>query len=256
MNNPRFESRFGPDLPIDVVGAPQEEPPRKPTVFDVLTKLVIPGLSLVAVIITALQQQRVFSWVLLGVFLLSLAVGFYPWVRARLNRSVGERRDERVARKAFAEFRKFVRRFAEFAAAPHSRTDTLHAIALEELCAGNYANLKKLCVVPAEVFQPFSLQLRSRVEQQEGNLPNLVDGLEELSLLVRSYTQYCVESIFGQFPPDLRPLLTDKAKSSLESFRERYVVFLDDYSKYLETLEESFSRARVESHYFPRPKPL
>jgi hypothetical protein len=34
------------------------------------------------------------------------------------------------------------------------------------------------------------------------------------------------------------------------------VVFLDDYSKYLETLEESFSKPRIGSHYFPRPKPL
>jgi len=218
--------------------------------------LIVPALSLVATIVALERDQRVLASVLLGVLLLSFAVGFYPFVRTHFQEHLSERRDEGVARRAFAELRKFVRRFGEFAAAPHSRTDTLHAIALEELCARNYANLQKLCVVPAELLQPFALQLRSRVEQQEGNLPNLVDGVEELSLLVRSYTQYCVEPIFGQFPQDLRPLLTDRVRSSLESFRERYVVFLDDYSKYLETLEESFSRARVQSHYFPRPKPL
>jgi hypothetical protein len=245
----------GPLLDL-IGGAPQPEPPRKPTTFEVLSMLIVPALSLVAAIVALQRDQRVVAWALLGVLFLSFAVGFYPFVRTRSQQYLSERRDERVARKAFAEFRKCVRRFTEFAAAPHSRTDTLHAIALEELCAGNYANLKKLCVVPAEVFQPFSLQLRSRVDQQEGNLPNLVDGVEELSLLVRSYTQYCVESIFGQFPENLRPLLTDKAKSSLESFRERYVVFLDDYSKYLETLEESFSKPRIGPHYFPRPKPL
>jgi hypothetical protein len=218
--------------------------------------LIVPALSLVAAIVALQRDQRVVAWALLGVLLLSFAVGFYPFVRRRFQRYLSERRDERVARKAFAEFRKFVRRFAEFAAAPHSRTDTLHAIVLDQLCGRDQSKLEKFCLAPGEMFAAFSIQLRGRVEKQEGNLPSLLDGVEELNLLVKSYTQYCVEQIFGQFPPDLRPLLTDRVKSSLEAFRERYVVFLDDYSKYLETLEESFSRARLESHYFPRPKPL
>jgi hypothetical protein len=51
-------------------------------------------------------------------------------------------------------------------------------------------------------------------------------------------------------------LLTDRAKSSLESFRERFVRFLDDFDQYLTRLEESFKRPHIEPHCFPRPKPL
>ena len=47
-------------------GPPEEQQPRKPTTFDVLTKLIVPLLTLVAVVIAQLQRQRLFFWALLG----------------------------------------------------------------------------------------------------------------------------------------------------------------------------------------------
>ena len=257
MMNPRFQSRFQSRFasgPLDnLTGAPQEQPPPKPTTFDMLSRLVIPAL---AVLLAAVQQQRVFLWALLAVLVVSLALSICPWLASRLRDYIADRRDQKLARRAFREFRRFVRRFDEFAAAPHSRTDTLHAIVLAEMCGGNSSNLEKFRLAPGELFQAFSVQLRGRVEQQEGNLANLHDGVGELNLLIRSYSDYCVQPIFERFPQDLRPLLTDRAKSSLESFRERFLAFLNEYDKYLEGLDESFSKPCIGPHYLPRPKPL
>lgn len=240
---------------LNPFGPPPEERPPKPTTFDVLTKLVVPVLALVAVVVAQIQQQRVFSWVLLGVLLLFLAIGFYPSLKALGRERIHDWQDGRAAKRAFPEFKRFLRRFAEFADLPHSRTDTLHAILLET-CNRNSTEFEKFRVTAAELFHAFSKQLTTRIERQPANLANLQDGVEELALLVRSYGQYCVEPIFERLPHELRPLLTDRPKSSLESFRERYVRFLDDFDEYVTRLDESFSRPRIEPHYFPRPKPL
>lgn len=256
MTDPRFQRNFGYSPFLNPIGGSQQEPPRKPTTSEVLATLIVPALSLVATIVALQRDQRIIAWLLLGVLFLSFAVGFYSSVKSRVRESIADGRDQRLARRSFSEFRNFVRRFDEFAAAPSSRTDTLHAIVLGELCGGSSSNLEKFRIVPAELFHPFSLQLRSRVDQQQRNLRNLLHGLEELSLLTRSYTRYCVLPMFDEFPQDLRPSLTERAKSNLESFRERYVRFLDDYSEYLDSLAQSFSKPRIEPHYFPRPKPL
>ena len=236
-------------------GPPEDQQPRKPTTFDVLTKLVVPLVALVAVIIAQLQQQRLFFWVVLGVLLLFLALGFYPSLKALVRERMQNWQDGRTAKRAFPEFKRFLRRFSEFADLPYSRTDTLHAILLET-CNRNSTEFEKFRVTAAELFHDFSKQLTARIERQPTNPANLRDGMEELGLLVRSYGRYCVEPIFERLPQELRPLLTDRAKSSLESFRERFVRFLDDYDQYVTRLDESFSRPRIEPHYFPRPKPL
>ena len=234
---------------------PEEQQPRKPTTFDVLTKLIVPLLTLVAVVIAQLQRQRLFFWVLLGVLLLSLALGFYPSLKALVRERIQDWQDGRAAKRAFPEFKRFLRRFGEFADLPHSRTDTLHAILLET-CYRNSTDFEKFRVAAAELFHDPSKQLIGRIERRPANLANLQDGMEELGLLVGLYGRYCLDPIFERLPQELRPLVTDRTKSSLESFRERFVRFLDDYDEYLTRLDESFTRPRVEPHYFPRPKPL
>lgn len=236
-------------------GPPEEQQPRKPTTFDVLTKLIVPLLTLVAVVIAQLQRQRLFFWALLGVLLLFLALGFYPSLKALVRERMQNWQDGRAAKRAFPEFKRFLRRFSEFADLPYSRTDTLHAILLET-CNRNSTEFEKFRVAAAELFHDLSQQLAARVERRPANLPNLRDGVQDLGLLVRLYSRYCVEPIFERLPQDLRPLLTDRAKSNVESFRERFVRFLDDYDEYVTRLDESFSRPRIEPHYFPRPKPL
>ncbi len=257
MNNPRFQSRFAGPIaggPVpNLTGGPDQPPARKPTAFDVLAKLVIP---LLAVVVAAVGRQPVFFWVLAGVLAVSVAVSVCPWLFYRLRDWAGDRRDQRLARQAFPQLRKFARRFCEFAASPHSRNDTLHAIVLQELCGGNSTDLEKFHMVPVQVLTPLADLLHSRLEPQHGSLTDLRDAVDEMNVLIRSYTDYCVDPIFSNFPQDARPRLSDRVKSSLESFRERFVEFLNDYDKFLEGLAESFNRPRINPYYLRRPKPL
>lgn len=240
---------------LNPFGPPPEERPPKPTTFDVLTKLVVPVLAFVAVVVAQIQQQRLFYWVLLGVLLLSLAMGFYPSVKPLARERIEDWQDGRAAKRAFPEFKRFLRRFGEFVDSPHPRNDTLHAILIETF-SRNPAEFEKLRVTAAGIFYDFSNQLTARIARHPANLPNLRDGMEGLGLLVAWYSRNCVEPIFERLPEELRPLLTDTAKRSLESFRERFVRFHDDYDEYVTRLNESLSKPRIGPCYFPRPKPL
>ena len=243
MKSPRFPrivSRFG---------TPEEtEQPPKPTTFEILTKLILPALGLVALIIAQLQQQRTLLWALLAFVLLSLATAFLP---SKIRHRVRERRDERVARRAFPEFKRFLRQFGEFV--DYGRSDCLHEIAFRELCQNRSDVFDRLRIVPVHLFNGFWWYLRARNERETRNL---LDSIQEFNHLVISYCTSCTQPIFDRFPEDLRPLLTPQVRASLESFRERFVGFLDDYSEYLKNLDDSFSTPRIRSYYFPRPKPL
>jgi hypothetical protein len=65
-----------------------------------------------------------------------------------------------------------------------------------------------------------------------------------------------MNAVFGVFPQDLRSQLTDGAKSSLEACRERFVAFLNDYSKHLKGFDEGFAARYLLTRGFPGPKPL
>src|SRR5260370_38395766 len=109
----------------------QEKP--KLSVFDYVTMLFLPVLSLLAMILKNDIQPPMF-WSLLAFMVVSFAAGFYhpitAWVRLWRER----REDRRVARKAFPELRRFVHRFEEFI---RNEGSTLHYIAQCDVCDGD-----------------------------------------------------------------------------------------------------------------------
>jgi len=254
MSNPRFQSRFGDSDLLNPMGRSQEEAPPKPTTFEVLTKLLVPALALAAVIVAQLQQQRLLSWVLLGILLLFLGIGFFPSLRRQTRECVENWRDKRLARRVFPQFRTFVRRFGEYVSP--QRGDTLHEIALGELCSRNHANFGKLGFPPVQLFNGFWYYLRLRTESLAASPSNLVTSIAEFNDLVSSYNNSCVSMVFDRFPAELQPMLTPNARSKLESFREQFALFLSNYSEFLKGLDESFSKPRIEPWGFSRPGPL
>jgi hypothetical protein len=92
---------------------PQSEPP-KPSGFDYLTKLVVPVLALVALILTRSPRQTALTWALLAVAVISLLAGFYSQLFGWIRRRLAAWRDERTARQEFLALRGFVQRFGEF----------------------------------------------------------------------------------------------------------------------------------------------
>lgn len=252
-----------PQPPYFFDGHQGEEPPKKPTPFDLLTKLIIPGLALAAVIVAQLQQQQRMVWALVAVFFASLAFYLYSPVRDVVTRGVNRVRDDRATTRALPEFRRFVRTFGEFVDLPTHRIDTLDALVFSELCQNNSGNLEKLRLAPSSPFSKWCHYLKARVEQEKGDFSTFRDTMSEFNYLVSLYAQHCVMPIFERFPQELRHLLTARAKSSLESFRERFVRFLDNYEDFRKNFFESLSTHElpVSTHelpgcWFPRPKPL
>jgi hypothetical protein len=244
-----FDVTGGLNLPGE--GRSGEPAPRHPSAFDLVTKLVLP---VVLVLIANVQEQRARFWVLVGFALFSFVVSFYPlaasWARTRIQR----RRDERIARRAFPELRRFVEQFGEFVST--QRGDTIHYVAQSEVCGGNSDRFKKLAMPNINLFHSFWANLSERAADQKPTSTNFKATNSELSSLVSSYNNYCICPVFEMLPQEFRSQLSDRSKSSLEACRERFVGFLNDYSKYLKHFDESFAARYLSTRDFPRPKPL
>lgn len=234
------------------IGPSQKEQPPKPTAFDILTRLILP----VALLAIAQQQQErlVQFWALIAIALLSGIAGFYQIGVQQIRKWVNKLHDRGFAKRTFPKLRRFVHRLGELLDA--GRNDTLEYVARDQLCRSNAARFEELRMIPLDLFHGFWHDLNSRIEKQTPNLDNLVQSVTELRNLVNSYNRYCVGPVFDRFPEGLRELLTDEVKSALESFRERFLRFLEDYDEYAKELEDSLRTVRLQTYYVGRPKPL
>lgn len=224
--------------------------------FDVWAKLVVPSLALIAFIIAQLLEQASgLLWGLLGLVILSIIGGLSPTIKGRMNRWLGTARDRRVARKAYPEFKRFLRQFQEFTDTTWGRTDTFHGI-INEMQHQEAKIVERLQLVPPDIFHNRSYYLGCRAEKQTPNLTNFVLLVQETNAAVNAYSYHCVMIVFERLPQDVRRQISENARSSLEDFRQRFVHFLDEYAKYLRNLDESFGERRNIVFSFPRPKPL
>ena len=80
-------------------------------------------------------------------------------------------------------------------------------------------------------------------------------ALMEFHSLVGSYTNYCVTPIF-EIPPNIRAEVPTEAKSSLNSFQQRFERFLGEYGQFSKSLSESRPALRGLPYWFSTPKPL
>jgi hypothetical protein len=245
-----WEDNMGVQYHLDE--GPNKEPKRTP--FEVSTQLVVPSLLVVATIVSLMKDQRRLAWSLVGVLVLSLLIGLYPlaasWAKAQARR----RRDERTARRAFPELRKFVEQFGEFVSL--QRSDTLHYIAQSDICGGNPDRLNRLGMPNANLFYLPWHNMNDRVANLPPNLTNFKATTLELGTFISLYNNYCMRPVFELLPQELRSQLTDRSKSSLEACRESFLTFLSDYSKYLKHFDEAFAARCLLMRDFPRPKPL
>ncbi len=227
----------------------------KPSGFDLLSKLVLPALSLIPLIVAQLkQQQRAILWGLLGFAFLSLAVGFYPGLKTRTKAWIQVQRAEKEAWRRFSEFRKFVRQFGEFVST--QTNDTLHYIVSSELCRSNMSDFEKLGLPTVGLFSGFWYHFNLRVEQQKPSLAGLRQAIQEFGNLVGTYNNNCVVMVFERLPHDVQASLTPQVKSSLNAFQQRFVRFLQSYQEFLKDLVESGVIPRESHVYFSYPKPL
>jgi hypothetical protein len=225
---------------------------RKPSAFDYLTRLLLPALALVAMILT--REHTRLSWALLALTVLFLGIGFYPAARAGLRRRLQHREDKRVARGALPEFRRLVGRFGDFVNT--STNDTLHYILQNEACQGFTDRYTRLGIPELGLWSAFWSHLAQRVDRQQLSPSGLQYALQEFYSLVGLYDTTCVIRIFNNPPPEFRGGLTPAAKNSLNLFQQRFERFLANYEDFAKGLAESRPAFQNLPRHFSHPKPL
>jgi len=230
----------------------EDEKTSKPWSFDL--KTLLPVLSFVAYIITQLSDKHpAESWVLLGLTIFLVGVHFYAPLKRPAAKWLERRRDDAVARNAFPKFREFVYRFGGFI--DTRRSDTLHAIVLNEIQQGRADAHAGFKLPDMATWQSWWLHFSQQVDRQPRTMTEIRAGLMEFHSLVGAYTNTGVMQIFG-LPPNLKAEIPAEAKSSLNSFQQRYERFLGEYSQFAQSLSESRPALKGLPCWFSTPKLL
>jgi len=93
------------------------------------------------------------------------------------------------------------------------------------------------------------------IDRRPHTMTEVRDALMEFHSIVGSYTNQCVTPIF-ELPPNLRAEVPAEAKSSLDSFQQRYEGFLGEYSQFAKPLSESRPALNGLPCWFGTSKPL
>lgn len=223
--------------------------PRGPSLFDLMSKLVLP---VVLVIVAQLQSQRTRFWVLMAFAIVAFVASFIrPW--EIVARVVAKVKTKGAFRRALPEFLSLARRFGEFV--DTRRSDTLHYYAFNDLCGGNASVYAKLAIPPAELWNEFGGYFVQRVERERPRISEFLLWLQEFYHLVGSYNNLCVAPVFQNLPLDMQSALTQKARSSLNSFQQRFDHFLSNYEEFSAELAASRPMFRDLPRYLAHPKP-
>jgi len=229
----------------------------KLSLFDYVTRLVLPGLSLLAVILKK-DMQPSMSWALLAFMVFSLAVGFYHPAAASLRLWSERREDRRVARKAFPELRKFVHRFEEFID-NQFQVGMLYYIAQCDVCDGDGLRYQALRLPDLSVWRAFWKNLADRLDRMDMKRASISELRHELTAffdIVGTYNNECVSLLFDRLPQNDRNALTPNAKSSLNSFQQRFTNFIQEYKNFAKDLSESRPALNDVHYLFSIPKPI
>ena len=220
--------------------------------FDLKTLLA--AVSLVAYIFTQLSDKHpTESKVLLGLTIFLVAAHYYSPLQQRAAQLVDRRRDDAFARSVFPKFREFVHRFGEFI---DSRTNnTLHAIVLNEILQRRADANVGFKLPNMDTWHSWWLYFWQQIDRQPRTMTEVRAALMEFHSLVGTYTNICVTQMF-ELPPNLKAEIPAEAKSSLNSFQQRYERFLGEYSQFAKSLSESRPALHGLPCWFSTPKPL
>ena len=228
----------------------EDEKTSKP--FDL--KSLLAAVSLVAYIFTQVSDKHpTESKVLLGFTIFLVAASYYTPLKRQAARLVERRRDDAFARNAFPKFREFVHRFGEFI--DSRMNNTLHAIVLNEILQGRADRPAAFSIPNIQLWHGWWQYFWQRIDRQHDTMAEVQAALMEFHSLVGSYTNYCVTPIF-EIPANVRAEVPTEAKSSLNSFQQRFERFLGEYEQFSKALSESRPALHGLPCWFSTPKPL
>jgi len=228
---------------------------RKPTVFEVVTKLIFPVLSLVALILGQINDRLArFQWALLSLTVLFAVIAFYPFVGSKL--AIWKRFAEGrwAVRNALPRLKALVRSFGEFVDA--RRADTFHYIVHSRLFGGNASTASRLPMPDIDLWGGLCEFYRMTIDGHSPNTEEFLNLVMEFHFLVTKYNNCCLAPVFVRLPPDLRERLTPEVKSDLNAFQQRFMLFLRDYETFSQDLADSHPMFASVPRSFVLPPPL
>jgi hypothetical protein len=226
------------------VEPPQPDPSQRSAIWDVVTVLVTIGLAVLA------NVKGASYWAFFALAALVVAVRIAGPTFHAVRHWWQRRQDERVARRSFANLQKFADLFARLINT--SNTDTLQAALQKALERQQQA----LHIPTNHWFESWSMHLGKRLTEDRQDLPHLLRALDEFYSLVSAYSTECVQPVFQSMSADVGQLLTAGGRAALESFRERYVAFLDRYIEYTRDLAASMKEPRFQPVSVFRPEQI
>ena len=233
----------------------QDQGPKKPSSFDFITKLLLPGLTLAAYILGQVKGSPPrLQWTLLAVTVFLVLFGFFfAPLKAKMRERSERTRDIRVTRNALPELRRLADNYAEFV---NRGGDTFHYIVESDLCQGDGRRLAMLSIPPGDLWYQLSVYFAERAARHSSSARDMRATMMEFHHLVGSYNNLCVAAVFERLPQDLQAAVTPRVKSSLNGFQQRFVLFLKEYEDFVKRLEQASPGFAGLPRSFVRPKPL
>jgi hypothetical protein len=226
---------------------------QRPSLFDVLTRLVVPSLGLGATLVAQHRGNRLLIWILTITVLVSLVVSFGPWLIDAVLKLALAKHDARVAKRRFPEFRTIVADFGKLLSAEHS----IHDVVLAEVFSGHYRDFDQILGIPEkEVFTTWWHSFNRTVNSMPASLSALLAMESEFRSLIDYYASRCIGPVFDLRSVNFNERLVNSPKGKLNLFRERFMHFLDAYEQYLKNLENAFAEPRVRALDIERPQTL
>jgi hypothetical protein len=243
----RVKSRRG--VADKIVSEPMSS--HKPSHFEVLTKLILPVLSLTAFILAQWKGQETLLRPLLGLAFLSIVIGFWSTIKGGILNWTNKVHQHRLARKLLPDLRTLAHNFSQFID-PSFRCGSLNSV----LSAESPPVISQMNLPTLDLFYgPWFLLIR-RLSHAMGTTTEFLDAALELDSLIRSYNCHCVLAVFERMPDQIRASLSTTARRGLAMHRESFVLYLRDYEQFCIKARELLPESAVVGGFqIPRPLP-
>jgi hypothetical protein len=195
-------------------------------------KLWLPSLSLLATIVSVAKDRPTLAWSLFALTILLFLSEYARSIIAAVRSPVLQWRDDRTARRVWPEVQALVQRFGPFV--DSMRGDNIHALIHHPSGAEAARLLQAECLVPIDVLYGIWDHVRQHAQDRHPDSAALHQTLDAFTSLLHVYNRHVFGAVFYRCRSQLRPLLNDDIRSSLELCREQYTRLADDYTRFIE----------------------
>jgi hypothetical protein len=226
------------------------EPPEKHS----RVELVL-GLTTIATTALAAQVEGRRFWALVGIAFIALLVLVVMLLKDWFKRTKELRHDLRVARQTLPAFVKASSRLKKLIDPDCRFNDSLTYLLENDVFQRNNEESQRWGFTSPRMLSEHISLIETSPFRSKPTLEEFVNYVGRINAIINAFSRYCVSPVFEAWPQK-GPSLDARALSRIESFRERWVAFLDSYVELNESVTSRFMKPRLSQRYFQRPDPV